>query len=287
MGDILVGTASWTHRTLITSGWYPPAARTPETRLRHYATQFPLVEVDATYYALPSEQTVRAWRDRTPDGFTFNIKAFALLTGHPTRPSALPRDLRAEVPDRRLYPKDVPDKILDELWHRFLAALAVLDDANRLGAVLFQFPPWFTANAKSRARIREIQKRCAPLRICVEFRHQSWLAPEHQDETLDFLAAHDIPYVVVDMPQGHTSSVPPLTAATSDLAVVRFHGHSKEWTSGDLDRRFTYFYEDDELKTWATRIRALAEQATTHVIFNNCCADHAQRNAARLKTLLS
>ena len=69
MGQVRVGTASWTDRTLIESGWYPPEADTPEKRLRYYARQFPLVEVDATYYALPAEQTARAWAERTPAGF--------------------------------------------------------------------------------------------------------------------------------------------------------------------------------------------------------------------------
>src|SRR5215472_16184855 len=94
MGQVRVGTASWTDRTLIESGWYPPQARTPEQRLRYYAGQFPLVEVDATYYALPNRQTATAWAARTPAGFTFNVKAFSLFTQHPTSVSALPADLR-------------------------------------------------------------------------------------------------------------------------------------------------------------------------------------------------
>ena len=94
MGQVRVGTASWTDRTLIASGWYPPQADTPEKRLRYYARQFPLVEVDATYYALPAAATAQAWAARTPAAFTFNVKAFSLLTHHPTRVAALPKDLR-------------------------------------------------------------------------------------------------------------------------------------------------------------------------------------------------
>ena len=102
MGQVQVGTASWTDRTLLESGWYPPEADTPEQRLRYYARQFPLVEVDATYYALPAEQTAALWAARTPHGFTFNVKAFSLFTGHPTPVAALPKDLRpaAEKPAR-------------------------------------------------------------------------------------------------------------------------------------------------------------------------------------------
>ena len=104
MGSILVGTASWTDKTLIASGWYPPEANTPEKRLRFYARQFPLVEVDATYYALPAEQTAASWAERTPAGFTFNVKAFSLFTQHPTPVKALPADLREAVASDGRWP---------------------------------------------------------------------------------------------------------------------------------------------------------------------------------------
>src|SRR5215471_6191651 len=97
VGRPLVGTASWTDKTLLASGWYPDSADTPERRLSYYATQFPLVEVDSTYYAPPAQRTVELWRDRTPTRFTFNIKAFSLLTNHPTRPTALYADLREQI----------------------------------------------------------------------------------------------------------------------------------------------------------------------------------------------
>src|SRR5579859_2243915 len=127
MGDVLVGTAGWTDKTLIESGWYPPEASTPEQRLRYYARQFPLVEVDATYYALPAEQTATAWAQRTPDGFTFNIKAYSLFTQHPTPVKALPADLReaaaGEAGKARVCLKDVDPVVVDQAWERFLAAL--------------------------------------------------------------------------------------------------------------------------------------------------------------------
>jgi hypothetical protein len=94
MGDILVGTASWTDKTLLETGWYPPDVKKAEERLKFYASRFPLVEVDSTYYSPPAERTVGYWRDRTPPGFTFNIKAFSLLTQHPTQPAALYKELR-------------------------------------------------------------------------------------------------------------------------------------------------------------------------------------------------
>ena len=139
MGLVRVGTASWTDRTLLASGWYPPEADNPEKRLRYYARQFPLVEVDATYYALPARQTAEMWADRTPAGFRFNIKAFSLFTQHPTRVAAFPSDLRQPLEKTgkdRVYLKDVDPAVTDEAWDRFLAALDPLRDAGKLGAIL-------------------------------------------------------------------------------------------------------------------------------------------------------
>jgi len=117
----------------------------------------------------------------------------------------------------------------------------------------------------------------------VEFRHESWLREDNVRETLDFLTSYGIPYVCVDMPQGHKSSVPPILAATSDLAVVRFHGHSDKWTSKDIYERFGYHYTPQELAEWAPRIAALAEEAKeTHVLMNNCYRDYATTNARQL-----
>ncbi|MGN9810375.1 DUF72 domain-containing protein [Micromonospora sp. BQ11] len=287
MGDIRVGTASWTDRTLLDSGWYPQTADTPEKRLAYYARQFPLVEVDATYYSPPAERTARLWAERTPAGFTFNVKAFSLLTGHPTKVSALYKDLRPDTDKKNVYPDDLPPQAYEEVWTRFLSALDPLVEAGKLGALLFQFPPWFTIRRDNKQYLLEVAKRCAPLRPVFEFRHQSWFDGDSADETLSFLRQHRLPYVAVDMPQGHRSSVPPVLAATADLAVVRFHGHSDKWTSKDIHEKFGYRYSDRELKQWAPKLRELADSAAqTHVLMNNCYRDYAQTNAATLAKML-
>lgn len=288
MGRITVGTASWTDKSLLESGWYPPEARTPDERLRYYASRFPLVEVDSTYYGPPSEATAALWAARTPEGFTFDVKAFSLLTQHPTRPTALYKDLRPDT-TKNVYLKDLDPAVVDHVWERFLAALNPLADAGRLGSLLFQFPQWFPIGKKNKAYILACKERCAPVPVTVEFRNKTWMTPENQAETLDFLTSYGIPYVCVDMPQGFTSSIPPVAAATSqDLAVVRFHGHNDaEWESGSVQRRFAYLYSAQELKAWVPRIESLAAQAKeTHVLMNNCHRDYAQRNAAQLLDLL-
>jgi len=287
MGTIQVGTASWTDRTLLASGWYPASADTPEKRLAYYAGQFPIVEVDSTYYGPPSEQTTKLWAQRTPAGFVFNIKAFSLLTGHPTKVSAIYKDLRPETDKKNVYPGDVPPQAYEEIWSRFLSALDPLAQAGKLGAVLFQFPPWFGIRRSNKDLMVEVAERCKPLRPVFELRNASWFEGANQTETLDFLRAHEMPFVCVDMPQGHKSSVPPIVAATADLAVVRFHGHSDKWDSKDIHEKFGYEYSSAELAGWAPKLRDLSEKSgQVQVFMNNCYSDYAQRNAATLIELL-
>jgi uncharacterized protein YecE (DUF72 family) len=290
VGKISVGTASWTDKTLLASGWYPQTAQSPAERLAYYATQFPLVEVDSTYYAPPAQRTVELWRDRTPDGFTFNIKAFSLLTQHPTRPGALYKDLREELgnPSRNLYLRDVPAPVTEQVWQRFLDALRPLHEAGKLGAILFQFPQWFVIGRARKEYLLECKARCDPIKICVEFRNHTWLSDNNKDETLDFLRRYSLPYVCVDMPQGYPSSIPPVLAATAPLAVIRFHGHSSKWTSKDIHERFGYKYSAAELKEWVPGVRGLArESEAVHVLMNNCYRDYAQVNARQLADLLA
>jgi uncharacterized protein YecE (DUF72 family) len=288
MGEILVGTASWTDKTLIESGWYPPEAKTATKRLQFYASQFPLVEVDSTYYFPPSEANSERWVERTPDDFTFNIKAFSLLTGHPTKTDALYKDLDVKTDKRNVYPKDLDKKTIDVVWDRFLSALEPLEEAGKLGILLFQFPPWFTIARKNKDYVLECAKRTAPYRIAVELRNDTWMRDENEKETLEFLEGHGLPYVCVDMPQGFRSSMPPVVAATSDLALLRFHGHNdKEWQSKSVSKRFRYHYSTEELEQWVPRVAKLNDEADrTHILMNNCYRDYATTNAADLSGLL-
>jgi uncharacterized protein YecE (DUF72 family) len=153
---------------------------------------------------------------------------------------------------------------------------------------LLQFPPWFPISRANKEYIVACAQRAAPRRVCVEFRNRTWMTPDNQEETLGFLASHQLPYVCVDMPQGYPSSIPPVLAATSDLAVVRMHGHSDKWDSKDIYERFGYKYTPGELDDWAGRIRGLAGDAgLTQVLFNNCYSNYAQVNAQELADRLS
>jgi len=297
VGDILIGTASWTDPTLVKDGhFYPPEAKSAEARLRYYAEQFPIVEVDSTYYFPPSERNAVLWIERTPKDFTFNIKAYSLLTNHPTKRESVYKDLQSELPEelegkKNLYREQLPDAIVEEVWKRFHDALMPLHSAGKLGAVLFQFPQWFVIGRKNKDYVLECAERLKDFRIAVEFRHKTWLEERNAEETLSFLEEHDLPFVGVDMPQGFDSSLPPIAAATAkDLGVVRFHGRDRAvWAKRDVSasERFRYEYSEKELKEWVPRIHELSEQVReTHVLMNNCYRDFAVNNARQLGDLL-
>ncbi|MFI5804717.1 DUF72 domain-containing protein [Streptomyces sp. NPDC051561] len=285
---IRVGTCSWTDPALVTSGWYPPGTRGAEGRLRHYSGRFSLVEVDSTFYGLPAERVAKLWAQRTPDHFVFDLKAFALLTGHSARTSALPPQLRSVARGRgRVRKRDLPPDALDELWRLFHTGIAPLRDTGRLGSVLFQFSPWFRPERRAMDYIAECRER-AEVPITVEFRHPDWFTPERLPDTLALLREHRIPLVGVDVAQRLPGSLPPVAEATSpDLAVVRFHGRSPQWGTGGKEDSYRHRYTEDELRPWVPRIAALAERsAQVHVLFNNCCADASVTAAETMDTLL-
>lgn len=292
---IKVGISSWTDASLVRSGWYPKDARTAEARLRYYASRFPIVENDSTYYAIPPQQNALRWIERTPDGFTMNIKAFATLTDHYTDPHRLPRDLGDALPidvrrKPRVYPKEMSEDLKREIAARFRESIEPLHHAGKLGVVLFQYPVWFPAspqNQKSLARVRSI---LGALPIAIEFRNATWMSDRNRERTLATLRDHDLAYVSVDEPQGFPSSVPPIAEATSDIAIVRMHGRARELWEAQKEsarERFRYRYTRDELREWVPRIEKLARRAKeVHVILNNCYSDYSVTNAEELRDLL-
>jgi len=294
---LLVGVTAWTEPTLVKSGlFYPKDLTSAEERLRYYAAQFPITEVDSTYYAPPVLNVTSAWAKRTPDNFVFDIKAYRLLTEHPTPPGSLWRDLREDLPDelaakRNVYTKDFPDELYDEAMRRFLDALAPLRDAGKLGVILFQFPQWFVPSRHAFDRLTQIAAAVAPDRAAVEFRQHLWMDDAHAERTLAFLTDHDLAYVAVDEPQGFNSSIPPVVASTTgDVAVVRFHGRNDEtWNKKGVTaaERFAYDYSLDELREWTPKLEALHEDVeTVHALMNNCYRDFGVRNGSQLATLL-
>jgi uncharacterized protein YecE (DUF72 family) len=296
-GEVRAGTASWTDPTMTARGvFYPDGASTAEDRLRYYATKFPVVEVDSTYYALPREQQSKLWVERTPDGFVMDVKAHALMTGQPSEVKRLPREIRDALPDplrekARIYGKDLPKELHDEVWDTFRRGIEPLRHASRLGAVFLQFPRWVFPSNETRDAILDAAARLGEVKLTVEFRNGSWFNEKNAERTLRFLADNKIPYVVVDEPQGFKSSVPPVAAVTSpELAVFRFHGRRADlWEKPNVppNERFRYLYDEDELADWAPRIAQAARSTkNVHALMNNCSGNYGTTNALQLAELV-
>lgn len=276
---ICCGTASWTDPTLIASKrFYPPGCTSAEARLRFYATQFPLVEVDSSYYAMPSAQNSVLWVERTPDHFTFNIKAFRLFTGHQTDRTKLPKDIQAALPasdKKNLYYKDTPGEILQELWRRYIEAIKPLKQAGKLGAVHFQFAPWVINNDDGRAHVEHCADVMEGFTLAAEFRHKSWFSEKAREATLAMERERGFVNVVVDEPNTSANSIPAVWEVTnSDLALIRLHGRNHEtWNvkgATAASSRFNYDYNDHELGELAGQLREISKSVErTHVVFNN------------------
>ena len=293
---ILVGTASWTDKSLIESGlFYPPTAKTAESRLKYYAQHFPMVEVDSSYYAIPVPQTAQLWAQRTPPNFVFNVKAFRLFTGHQTQPKVFPKDIQEALGlplTKNVYHKDLPGEIQQELWRRFFEAVEPLRLNGKLGALHFQFAPWITSGGDARKHVEHCVEVMQGRLMAVEFRNASWWTERTSESTLRFERDNGLVNVVVDGPQGFATSVPAVWEVTSpELAIVRMHGRNAEtWEKKGLkasSERFNYDYSDEELRELGEKIKALSRQVrTVHAIMNNNYQDQGQRNAQTLMGFL-
>ena len=293
-----IGCASWTDKTLISSGWYPWGVSSAEQRLRYYASRFHVVEVDSTYYALPSKRVAALWSDRTWGDFVFDIKAFRLFTGHLTPFQAIPKDIQPLIPAQvrnkeRLYYKDLPDDIRDELWTRFKDALSPLHDSRKLGTVLLQFPPTVVPHEKVYAHLEECKERLAPYELAVEFRNAKWFVPDVVAKaTFSFLRTRALSFVAVDEPQGFASSVPPVVEPTGPFAIIRFHGRNAEtWEKKGLassPERFDHYYTSEQMQPWVPIISRLLESDVleTHALMNTNNGDQGPINALLLAHLV-
>ena len=290
---ILIGTASWTDPEFIKAGWYPDEVKNDAGgRLRYYAEHFPMVEVNATFYALPRIGTVQAWADRTPDDFRFHVKAHQVISGHASDPARLPEPLR-DLPyeaDRRGRIRRPSREMRDAVIDSMVEAIAPLGD--KLGSVLLQLPPHVASGDDTRAEVGRIIERLTPLRTAVEFRHVSWADPGQREAAAEMLAERDAAWVCVDAPRiDVTSAMPPIVEVTCpELAYLRLHGRNAGTWQGSrtVAERFDWQYSDEELGEWVGPVMDMAERAQeVAVVFNNNHGDFALRSAARFGELLT
>jgi uncharacterized protein YecE (DUF72 family) len=273
MNPVRIGTCSFADEALV-KHWYPRGLA-PKERLRYYARHFDTVEIDSSYYRLPDAGMSAGWAERTPPGFLFHIKAFALMTRHPVRIEQLPPDLRAAAQvDERGHVSHPNEELRAEVFHRFLTGIAPLGDAGKLGGILFQLPPYVVFKDSAFDYLAWAGERLRGFTVLVEFRHASWLEQENRAQTLAFLERQGMSLVIVDAPRLDSPTVIPTVAElTSDLAYLRFHGrNAATWhqRGGSAADRFDYLYPREELAEWVEPLRELRERARQlFVVFNN------------------
>jgi len=260
-GRIYAGTCSWAEKSFVKSGFYPPGVRRPEDRLRYYTTQFPTVEIDASYFALLPPAYSRRWAEQTPPGFVMHAKAFGLFTGHAASVQRLPPGFAALLPDRlreseEVRFSDVPEEFLNACWDHFRAFLDPLALTGKLGYVLFQLPP----------------------------------GVKYSPEALEAMLVQErLIYVMVDLPD-LPRLMPAVEAMTDDWAVVRFHGRNRAgWAraGASTEQRYDYDYTADELRPWAEMAGRMAGRSGRFfAMFNNHVRGNMASNARVFQTLV-
>ncbi|MFB2003224.1 DUF72 domain-containing protein [Staphylococcus aureus] len=266
---INIGLTGWgDHDTL-----YEDLARKTD-KLKTYASHFPIVELDASYYAIQPERNIKKWISETPERFQFVVKIHQALTLH--------ADFRDFSETRQ------------ELFDAFKEMLAPLQESHKLAMVLVQFPPWFDCSSQNIKYILYVKQQLQDYPMCVEFRHQSWFNDQFKEETLSFLTEHQIIHAVVDEPQVKDASIPLVNRITSDIAFVRYHGRNVHgWTKKDMtdqewrNVRYLYNYNETELLDLAQKVKILEQKAKqVYVVFNNNSGGHAAQNAKTYQNIL-
>jgi uncharacterized protein YecE (DUF72 family) len=245
MEAVRIGCSGWAYKEW--RGPFYPDKLPQRQWLEHYASVFGTVEVNNTFYALPSEKTVAAWIEQTPSDFRFAVKASRYIT-HVKRLTS-------------------PEKYVE----RFLAAIEPLRRAGRLEAILWQLPPSFKRNdERLDAALRVITER-APGRHAVELRNESWFTKD----VYELLRGHGAALVITDDPDFPFVK----REITADWTYVRFHGGGRGGGRGD--------YTPQELTAWRRRISAWRGKTEVIAYFNNtadsAAAVNAQALAARLR----
>lgn len=266
---INIGLTGWgDHDTL-----YEDLARKSD-KLKTYSSHFPIVELDASYYAIQPARNIKKWINETPEKFQFVVKIHQALTLH--------ADFRDFSETRQ------------ELFDAFKEMLAPLQESQKLAMVLVQFPPWFDCSSQNIKYILYVKQQLQDYPMCVEFRHQSWFNDQFKEETLSFLTEHQIIHAVVDEPQVKDASIPLVNRITSDIAFVRYHGRNIHgWTKKDMtdqewrDVRYLYNYNEAELLDLAEKVKILEQKAKkVYVVFNNNSGGHAAQNAKTYQNIL-
>jgi uncharacterized protein YecE (DUF72 family) len=298
--EFRVGLCAWQDKSMLADGhFYPIKSMKAEERLWWYSRFFDSVEVDSTFYAPLSADNAVRWAKRTPDGFLFGVKAYALLTGHHLDAGRLPEPLQGMLPESarpdargRLANDVFPREAHQWAFDTFREALRPLQDSGKLGYVLFQMAPWVKYGRETLDYLGGLPEQLPGITIAVEFRDASWL-PAHTDEVLRFLAAHNLSYVSVDSPRT-PAGVARTVALTSPVAIFRLHGRNAagfmkqlRGASPTVAEKYGYLYDEAELAEIVTRGRSLAGHARrVYLELNNNVGDAPAINGIQIRELL-
>jgi len=230
---------------------YPTGTKKADM-LSAYAQMFGCVEINSTYYAIPSQSSFASMVRRTPDDFRFAVKANKEMT-HTQTPS-------------------------DATFAAFRSCLQPMADSGKLGCVLAQFPWSFKLSKENTSQLRRFRELTEGLRVVVEFRNSEWV---DDPRTFEFLRSLDLGFCCVDEP-AIEGLVPPVVEATSGTAYVRFHGRNaaKWWHHDQAHERYDYLYSQDELSDWVGNVEGLAKKSDElYVFFNNHYKGKSVQNA--------
>lgn len=236
-------------------------------KLVTYSSHFPIVELDATYYAIQRTSTIEKWCSETPKQFRFVVKAHQFMTGHS---------------DYREYYDSIKD-----VFSAFRDMLRPMAAAGKLGFVLLQFPPWFDCNHKNIRYIKYAKTQLEPYKVAVEFRNSTWFQADYKEETLSFLYNNNMIHSICDEPQAGIGSIPFVNRVTDQTAFIRMHGRNVHgWTQKDRSSeewrnvRYLYDYNKSELEWLKRQVEILNHKTKdTFIVFNNNSGGHAANNA--------
>jgi uncharacterized protein YecE (DUF72 family) len=266
-GKILIGTASWTDH----EPFYPPGVTGTE-RLSWYAKRFPYVEIDSSFYHGPGSKVTAGWAQRTPDDFVMGIKAHRSMTLH-ERQDGVP------VPPSEATIRD------------FENALYPIRESGKLGAILYQWPPWFKPSPASFDELVKTRERHPDDQVAIEFRNREWGESETWERVVDLLSEAKLTYCCVDEPQHGTGTMSRVVAVTTPkLAMLRLHGRNAGTWYKRVEKtghRFDYVYPATEIDEITANVRLLAELAeSVHVAINTNNNSQGPINALALAEAL-
>lgn len=254
---IFIGTAGFSYQDW--KGAFYPEKQDKKFMLEYYSSRFPVVELNSTWHALPSPQSILSMARRTAPDFQFIVKAYKGLTHA--------RDDNGED------------------FELFREILRPMEDHGKLACVLAQFPWGFKNNERNLGYLRLFRERLPSQDIVVEFRNEGWIT----QKTLDLLRELRMGFCCVDEPR-LKGLVKPHVILSGDTGYVRFHGRNYEtwWDSGRQSwERYDYLYSEEELSEWVPGLLRLDDEASrTYAIFNNHYRGKAPRNAVMLAGML-